>query len=132
MTQITFDQMSDYLNSGARLDDVISMIEMMIEYKEEILTGIYEWHDLIPEAIAWNDQTRRKQLKTIVTWLLRHGYVVRWARLDADGDRATWEIVRDEQLGHLTWDGAFKVSGIDKVEESPNEAFRFPEFLTWI
>jgi hypothetical protein len=98
MTQITFDQMSAYLNSGARLDDVISTIEMMMEYKEEILTGIYEWHDLIPEAIAWNDQTRRKQLKAIVTWLLRHGYVVRWARLDAEGDRATlinsgWYIV---------------------------------------
>jgi hypothetical protein len=147
MTKITFDQMSAYLNSGAILDDVISMIEMMQEYKEEVLGAIADWQDLIPQlpedpqvaddlkgygGMDWGDRARHKQLKEIVTWLMRHGYAVGWAKLDPNGYRCSWEVFRDEQIGKLIWDGCYTISGIAKVETSPNQAFPFPDCLTWV
>ena len=139
MTKITLDQLSDYLKSGVPLDDVLSMIEMLQNYKEEILYGIEEWYDFIPEVQAdrefvgyhWGNDSRQQDLKAIVTWLLRLGYALRWPRLNDDGDTCIWELVRGEQIGRLHWEcDRFFIEGLPKPEESPNDADRFPECLS--
>lgn len=145
MTKITLDQMSAYLNAGAPLDDVISMIEMLQIHKEEILAGIADWQDLIPElpedpqaaddlrgygGMQWGDWAQHKDLKTIVTWLMRLGYVVRRGMLRDNGDTCIWEIVKSEQVGRLHWEcDRFFIEGLLKPEPSPNDADRFPECL---
>jgi hypothetical protein len=124
MTRITLDQLSEFLNSGATLDDTISMIEMLKEYKEEIETGIAEWHDLLPEVEApiaskvelvgnthhfestgdeWGDKRRRKQLHAIIIYLWRMGYVPSGGKLAADRESCTWTIVKGEGRGTLSW-----------------------------
>lgn len=133
MTHITLDQMSNYLNSGATLDDVRSMIEMLQIYQEEIVNGIAEWQDFIPVLKGdqvWGDRARHTNLKAIVGGLLRLGYALRWPRLNDDGDTCIWELVRDEQVGRLHWEGdRFFIEGIAKPPESDNDADRFSECL---
>lgn len=144
MTHITLDQMSNYLNSGATLDDVRSMIEMLQGYQEEIVSSIADWQDLIPThpedgktfqpgvtPYHWGDRARRKNLKAIGTWLMRLGYAVRWPRLSDDLDTSIWEVVRNEQVGRLHWEcDRYFIEGIAKPAESDNDADRFPECLS--
>lgn len=147
MTRITLDQLSEYLNSGATLNDTISMIEMLKEYKEEIETGIAEWHDLIPEVPAdnvkassfsespwhWGDRARRKQLHAIVIFLRRQGFVPNLPKLAADGDSCVWEVVKGDDRGELSWDaqrGTYQMSGLTRPTDD-YEPTLIPTFLVW-
>lgn len=130
--KITLDALSDYLNSGATLDDVRSMIEMLQNYQEEIHASIDEWYELIPYD-GWAYKEVHNQLKTIVTWLRKMGYNIARPAL-YDGDNAYWIVSLGEEDGALYWKGnpaRYSIEGLPRPEESPNDARRMPEFLTW-
>lgn len=130
MTHITLDQFSTYLSAGATLDDIRSMMEMLRNHEEEILSNIAEWYDLIPDA-SWGDRARHKDFKTIVSWLYRMGYVLRLPTLGTNKDDAMWQLVRNEQIGRLHWEcDRFFIEGLPKPEESDNDANRVPECLS--
>jgi len=109
-TRVTFDQLSDYLNSGAPLTQVLDMISMLRDYVAEIENNICDWREYIPDvsedsiwcdrASRWNPQVN---LQILLTFLFQQGYQVRFPRLDADGVSATWEVLKNGRIAKLEY-----------------------------
>lgn len=116
-TRITLAALDRFLDSGATLDQINIMIDMLKEQKETIDTNISDWIDLIPAVPAdettpfdvqdcgyhWGDPQRRRNLKVIVTFLCKQGYTIRFPRLAEDGDGASWEALKGDRINCLEY-----------------------------
>lgn len=125
--QITFSALDRFLDSGATLDQINTMIDMLKEQKETIETNINDWMDLIPAVpedetatynvqdcgYHWGDQNRRRNLKVIVFFLCKKGYVIRFPRLAQDGDGASWEALKGGRINRLEYsaDAGYTLNG---------------------
>ncbi len=115
-TRVTFDQLSDYLNSGAPLTQVGEMIDMLRSYQYELESNINDWREYIPavpmtyeytddsiwcdRASRWNPQIN---LQIILTFLFQQGYQVRFPQLEEDGVSTTWEILKNGRISKLEY-----------------------------
>lgn len=144
MSIVTLDRLSEYLKAGATLDDVSSMIEMLRSYEEGIKTGIELWREYLPSIWDYKgNNDPHKQFKKIVIWLRRLGYVLSYPQkfngtnciwIKDDGKNCFWVVSKGGDHGRLYWtadDRRFSMEGLPQPEESPNDANRMPEFLTW-
>lgn len=145
MTRITLEQLSNFINSGATLDDTLSMIEMLKVYKNEIEEGIASWQELIPEVVGdraslndspynWGDRARRKQLGAIVRFLREQGYVPQPPTIQDDQDTCSWAIAKGDRSGLLGWNtqrGTYQLTGLPAPKGDYEGAIELPTNLDW-
>ena len=137
-SDLTPANLAAYLDSGAPLADVIDMIDMLTEYKAEIDNNITEWYDLIPSPEGgtitdWGSEGRRQDLRTIVTFLYKRGYVLRLPSLDPNGDQCQWEVIKGMKRAILTWNSetqTFSVTG-DRPQYQGGAIVTIPDCLKW-
>lgn len=95
------NELFDYVQAGASLDEVLKMQQILQQYKEEVHIRIAKWHELVPEDGSWNKPSktiwlRCKTLRAIVTWFLQQGYIIEPpVLLD---DNVIWKIVKNRKV----------------------------------